>query len=148
MKLSTKGRYGVRLMIDLTEHHGEGPILLRQIAERQNISEKYLWQLINPLKAARLIEATRGAHGGYVLAKPPEKISIGAILDVLEGSMCLVACVEKPKLCSRSPNCATREFWTETAKVLADKFYSTTLADMVTRPKSKKPPARSNSSKR
>lgn len=133
MKLSTKGRYGVRLMIELAAHYGEGPVLLRQIAERQEISEKYLWHLINPLKAAGLIRATRGAHGGYVLAKKPAEISIGDILLVLEGSMCLVDCVEKSAVCRRSSSCVTRDLWNEAAQALMDKFYSTSLADMLER---------------
>jgi Rrf2 family cysteine metabolism transcriptional repressor len=86
MKLSTRGRYGVRMMLELALHYGEGPILLKDIAERQGISEKYLWQLINPLKTTGLVNSLRGAHGGYVLAKAPEAISLKAILQILEGS--------------------------------------------------------------
>ena len=137
MKLSTKGRYGVRLMIELAQHYGEGPVMLRQIAERQDISEKYLWHLINPLKAAGLIHATRGAHGGYVLAKPATQISIGDILQVLEGPLCLVDCVEKKSVCKRSSFCVTRDLWDEAAQTLLEKFNSTTLADMVERQKLK-----------
>ena len=133
MKLSTKGRYGVRLMIELAVHYGEGPVLLRQISERQEISEKYLWHLINPLKGAGLIHATRGAHGGYVLAKTPAEISVGEILLVLEGSLCLVDCVGKWAVCRRSSSCVTRDLWNEAAQALLDKFYSTSLADMVER---------------
>src|SRR5450759_2500949 len=96
MKLSTKGRYGVRLMLDLASHFGEGPVILKQISQREEISEKYLWQLINPLKSVGLVRATRGAHGGYVLAKTPSEITVKDILQVVEGSLCIVECVEKP----------------------------------------------------
>jgi Rrf2 family cysteine metabolism transcriptional repressor len=92
MKLSTRGRYGVRLMLELALHYGEGPILLKDIAGRQGISEKYLWQLINPLKTAGLVNSLRGARGGYMLGKAPDAVSLKAILLILEGSLCLVDC--------------------------------------------------------
>ncbi|HVO67627.1 MAG TPA: Rrf2 family transcriptional regulator [Syntrophales bacterium] len=138
MKLSTKGRYGVRLMIDLASHYGEGSILLREISEREEISEKYLWQLINPLKAAGLVMATRGAHGGYVLAKPPYRITLKEILQVLEGPMCLVDCVEKPNVCKRVPICSARDMWNEVADGINRILTTTTLADMAERQKTKR----------
>lgn len=138
MKLSTKGRYGVRLMLDLAAHYGEGPVLLREISEREDISEKYLWQLINPLKSAGLINSTRGAHGGYTLAKAPSEISVKNILEVAEGPVCLVDCVEKPGTCKRSDFCIARDLWGEASKVLAETFKKTTLASLVERQKDKK----------
>ncbi len=138
MKLSTKGRYGVRLMLDLAAHYGEGPILLREISRRESISEKYLWHLINPLKSAGLIHATRGAHGGYTLAKAPSDITIKDIFEVVEGPICLVDCVEKPATCERSDFCITRDLWAETSQVLADSLAKTTLASLLTRQKEKK----------
>jgi len=131
MKLSTRGRYGVRLMLDLALHEGEGPVLLREIAQRQEISEKYLWQLINPLKAAGMINSLRGAHGGYVLAKKPAEINLKQILTVLEGSLCLVDCVENPSGCDRSPNCITRDVWSEASQGILGVLESMTLAKMV-----------------
>jgi Rrf2 family transcriptional regulator, cysteine metabolism repressor len=131
MKLSTRGRYGVRLMLDLALHEGEGPVLLREIARRQEISEKYLWQLINPLKVAGLINSLRGAHGGYVLAKKPAEINLKEILAVLEGSLCLVDCVENPSGCDRSPNCITRDVWSEASKGILNVLESMTLEKMV-----------------
>ena len=116
MKLSTRGRYGVRLMLELALHYGEGPVLLKDIAERQGISEKYLWQLINPLKTTGLVNSRRGAHGGYVLGKPPEAISLKAILQILEGPLCLVDCVDNPSLCKRSLSCISRDIWGEASK--------------------------------
>jgi Rrf2 family cysteine metabolism transcriptional repressor len=138
MKLSTKGRYGVRLMIDLASHYGEGPVLLREIAKRQAISEKYLWHLINSLKATGLITATRGVNGGYTLARPPSKITMKEILQASEGAMCLVDCVEKPSVCKFVPVCAARDLWSELAGSIDRILTATTLADMAERQKTKK----------
>jgi Rrf2 family protein len=137
MKLSTRGRYGVRLMLELALHYGEGPILLKDIAGRQGISEKYLWQLINPLKTTGLVNSLRGAHGGYVLGKPPEAISLKAILQILEGPLCLVDCVDNPALCERSLSCISRDIWGEASKNMQQTLEDTTLAAMVERQKDK-----------
>jgi Rrf2 family cysteine metabolism transcriptional repressor len=137
MKLSTKGSYGVRMMIDLASHYGGGPVLLREIARRQGISEKYLSNLINPLKATGLIEATRGLHGGYVLGKPPAEITMRDIVQAVEGPMCLVDCVVKPASCSRTPFCIARDLWMETADAIGQVLEKYTLADMVERQKTK-----------
>jgi Rrf2 family protein len=137
MKLSTRGRYGVRLMFDLALHHGSGPVYLKDIAARQNISAKYLWQLINPLKAKGLINSTRGSHGGYVLAKEPELISLKEIMQVLEGSLCLVDCVDSPSVCERSSLCISREIWGEASKGMQRMLESTTLATMVSKQREK-----------
>jgi len=133
MKLSTRGRYGVRLMLDLALHEGDGAIFLREIAQRQEISEKYLWQLINPLKAAGMINSMRGARGGYVLAKKPAEINLKQILTILEGSLCLVDCVKTPSGCDRSPACITRDIWGEASQAILGVLESMTLAKMVER---------------
>jgi len=135
MKLSTKGRYGVRLMIDLAAHYGEGPVLLREIAKRQEISEKYLSNLINPLKATGLLEATRGVHGGYVLGKAPSEITMRDIVQAVEGPVCLVDCVEKPACCNRTSLCIAHELWREAAEGMSGVLGKYTLADMVDRQK-------------
>ena len=127
----------MRLMLDLALHYGEGPILLRDIAERQGISEKYLWQLINPLKTTGLVNSQRGAHGGYVLGKAPEVISLKAILQILEGPLCLVDCVDNPALCERAPSCISRDIWGEASKNMQQTLEDTTLAAMVERQKEK-----------
>jgi Rrf2 family protein len=137
MKLSTRGRYGVRLMLELALHYGEGPILLKDIAGRQGISEKYLWQLINPLKTAGLVNSLRGARGGYMLGKAPEAVSLKEILQILEGSLCLVDCVDNPALCERSPSCISREIWGEASKNMQQTLEDTTLAVMVEKQKEK-----------
>jgi Rrf2 family protein len=137
MKLSTRGRYGARLMLDLALHYGEGPVLLKDIANRQGISEKYLWQLINPLKTMGLIGSTRGAHGGYVLARPPEEITLKEIVQVLEGSLCLVDCVENPGVCDRSQTCTSRDIWTEASNQISQILESMTLDKMVAKQRTK-----------
>jgi len=125
-------------MLDLALHYGEGPIFLKDIAERQGISGKYLWQLINPLKAMGLISSQRGAHGGYVLGKAPESISVKEILQILEGSLCLVDCVDDPSFCERSSSCIARDIWREASKNLQQTLENTTLAAMVSRQKEKR----------
>jgi Rrf2 family protein len=138
MKLSTKGRYGLRLMIDLAAHYGEGPVLLREIAKREEISEKYLSNLVNPLKSRGLVEATRGVHGGYVLGKPPAAITMKEIVEVLEGSLCLVDCVEKPAACNRVSFCIARDLWSEVAQGISQVLGKYTLAEMVVRQEAKR----------
>jgi Rrf2 family protein len=138
MKLSTKGRYGVRLMLDLAAHYGERPVLLREISQREDISEKYLWHLITPLKSAGLIHATRGAHGGYELAKAPSEITVKDVFEVVEGPICLVDCMENPATCKRSDFCIARDLWGEASKVLSDTLAKSTLASLVERQKDKK----------
>ena len=133
MKLSTKGRYGARLMLDLALHYGNGPVLLKDIAERQGISEKYLGHLVGPLKAAGLLNSSRGARGGYALAKPPKEITLADVISVLEGEIALVECVNKPALCRRVELCVTRDIWAEMSEKIAEVLSSTTLESMVKR---------------
>jgi Rrf2 family protein len=131
MKLSTKGRYGVRLMMDLAEHYTQGAISLKDISSRQEISEKYLWQLINPLKNAALISSTRGSQGGYTLSKLPSLITLKDILLVVEGPLSLVECTQKPALCHRSNHCAARDIWSQIADKLSETLGAFTLEHMI-----------------
>lgn len=124
-------------MLELALHYGEGPIMLKDIAERQGISEKYLWQLINPLKTTGLVHSLRGSRGGYLLGKAPEAISLKAILQILEGPLCLVDCVDDPSFCERSPSCISREIWGEASKEMQRSLEDTTLAVMVERQREK-----------
>ena len=124
-------------MIDLALRYGEGPILLKDIAQRQEISEKYLWQLINPLKTTGLVNSLRGAHGGYVLGRAPKAISLKEILNVLEGSLSLVDCVDNPSLCGRSSSCVCRDVWEEASKNMQRPLENTTLAMLIKRQKRK-----------
>ena len=137
MKLSTKGRYGTRLMLDLALHYGEGPVFLKDVAERQEISEKYLGHLISPLKATGLINSTRGAHGGYTLAKPPQQITLGEVIQAVEGNLTLVECVTAPNVCHRVSFCVTRDIWEEIGEKMMGVLDSTTLQDIVDRQRQK-----------
>ena len=131
MKLSTKGRYGVRLMFDLATHYGNGPIFLKDIAERQGISEKYLWQLIPPLKQAGLVTSTRGAHGGYELSKSPDQMTVREIVSAVEGPLNLVDCVGDPSICARKDACVVNGVWSEISAKLIHVMDGITLASMV-----------------
>lgn len=132
MKISTRGRYGTRLMVELARAGGDKPLPLSQIARSQGISVKYLEQLIIPLKKAGFIRSVRGAKGGYVLNRPAQEISMAKILDVLENGLFIVRCVDAPEECDRSETCLTRDLWI----FLQDAFYkrleSLTLEDVVT----------------
>ncbi len=138
MKLSTRSRYGVRMMVGLAIHYGKGPLLLRVIAENQDISEKYLSQLIIPLKAAGFVDSTRGAHGGYTLAKQPDEISLKDIVEVLEGDLSLVGCVRRSSICNRASFCVTRDVWAQVESNIKDTLSSYTLRDMINRHNEKK----------
>jgi Rrf2 family protein len=131
MKISTRSRYGLRLMLDLAEHHGEGPIFLKDIARRQDISVKYLSQIIMPLKARGLVNSFRGAHGGYVLPRLPEAITLREIVEALEGELELVACVSDTSQCKRSEICATQGVWRKVGAAVAATLEGMTLADLV-----------------
>ena len=137
MKLSTRARYGTRALLDLTLHSGEGPVLLRDIAQRQQISPPYLEHLIAPLVAAGIIRSTRGARGGVWLARPPEEIKLSEVIGLLEGSIAPVECVSDPKYCPRSDFCVTRDIWGELKKAMNGVLESTTLRDLVERQKGK-----------
>lgn len=131
MKLSTRSRYGVRLMTDLADQYGRGQIFLKDIARREDISEKYLSLIVIPLRTAGLIQSTRGSRGGYRLARKPEEISIADILSVLEDGMCLVDCVHDPHACSRVDSCPTRDVWIMLEEKMIQAMASITLADLV-----------------
>ena len=131
MRLSTKGRYGARLMLELALNYGNGRVLLKDIARRQEISEGYLEHLLPPLKAAGLVNSARGAHGGYMLAKAPSKITLREVVQVLEGSLSPVECVDTPSVCQRVRSCVTRDIWKELGEKISHTLESVTLRDMV-----------------
>jgi Rrf2 family iron-sulfur cluster assembly transcriptional regulator len=137
MKLSAKTRYGTRLMLDMAQHYGDGPVHLATVAQRQGISVKYLEQIIIPLKKAHYIRSVRGPKGGHQLAKPPEEIKVGEIVALLEDSASLAECSDNPMVCERSSACATRYIWQEAAQAMFDKLQSITLADLLSRNKVK-----------
>ena len=131
MKLSTRSRYGTRMMLDLAQHYDEGPVQIRNVSKRENISVKYLEQLIIPLKMANFIKSVRGPKGGHMLAKPPEAITVGEIVRVLEGGINLSSCIENPGVCDRTSDCLTRGLWEETTKAMYEKLNSATLSKMI-----------------
>ena len=131
MKLSTKSRYGTRLMLDMAQHYHEGPIHLANVAKRQGISVKYLEQIIIPLKKANYVKSLRGPKGGHILARPPEEITVGEIVALLEEGTSLAECSDHDEACERSRTCLTRRLWKEAAQAMFDKLHSTTLADVM-----------------
>src|SRR4030042_1950504 len=102
MKLSTRSRYGTRMLLDMAQHYNQGPVHLGDIAKRQNISLKYLEQIIIPLKKAHDVASVLGPKGGHLLAKPPDQITVGEIVALLEEGINLVECTENPEVCDRS----------------------------------------------
>ena len=131
MKLSTRSRYGTRMMLDLAQHYDQGPIQIGDIAKRQDISVKYLEQLIIPLKKANYVKSVRGPKGGHVLGKLPQEITVGDIVKVLEGGISLSDCIENPHTCNNSSNCLTRGLWTEATKAMYEKLNAVTLSEMI-----------------
>lgn len=133
MKLSSKSRYGTRLMLDLAKHYGGEFIQLKEIAGRQGISLKYLEQIMIPLKKAKYVKGVRGAKGGYKLSKAPEKITVGEIVAVLESGSPVTECSENPEVCERSESCPTRVLWKEAADALFERLNTVSLADLLKR---------------
>ena len=133
MKISTKGRYGLRAMVDLALHYDEGYIPLRNIASRQDISEGYLEQLFAMLKKEGLVKSARGAQGGYKLSDSPENIDVGMILRALEGSLVPVECVleTNPTNCQRYGECTTRIIWEKMRDSIDEVVDSINLRDLI-----------------
>lgn len=131
MKLSTRSQYGVRLMLALAQNYGKGYIYLKDIARSEGISEKYLSLITIPLKGAGLLNASRGARGGYTLARPPSDTTLKEIVDALEGDSCLVDCVKDLSACPRVPICASRDIWVLLGRKIAETLSSFTLEYMV-----------------
>ena len=131
MKLSTRSRYGTRLLLDMAEHYESGPIQLGVIARRQGIPVKYLEQIIIPLKKAGYVRSTRGYKGGYMLAKRPEEITIREIVVLLEGGLRLTACTDLPESCERAETCVMRLIWQQAAEAMHQKLETFTLADLL-----------------
>lgn len=132
MRFSTRGRYGVQVMVDLAQHGSEGPVSLKSVAERQNISEHYLEQLVPELRKAGLVKSVRGAQGGYSLAKKPEDINIGEVIRVLEGPIAPVECAQaETECCEKTGFCVTREVWVKVRDSINDLVDSISLADLL-----------------
>jgi len=133
IKLSTKGRYGTRLMLNLARHynHDEEVVILKSVSDDEEISIRYLEQIVIPLKINKLVKSIRGAGGGYILARKPSKIKISEIVQSLEGSFCLVDCIEDRDYCHRTPKCAAHEIWKEASTILRNYFQSISLQDLI-----------------
>ncbi len=131
MKLTTKTRYGTRLLIDLAQHQDKGAVQMSEISMRQNISVKYLEQLVRPLKQADLVTSTRGPKGGHMLAKKPEEITLGEITRLFEGQTGLVDCINNPGKCSMFDDCVVRHAWKRANKALYDELDSITIANLL-----------------
>jgi len=139
MKLSTRGQYGTRALLDLALHATDRPVLLKDIAQRQEISLRYLEHLMASLIAGGMVRSTRGPKGGVSLARPSEEIKLSEVIRLLEGSFDLVACINNPEICDRFEFCVTRDVWAELGNAMNNILESTTLQDLIERQKRKEP---------
>ena len=131
MKLSTRGRYGLRAMLELSLHHDDKPTSIRIIAQNQEISVRYLENIMTVMVTAGMAKSMRGKKGGFTLAKAPENIKASEIIQLLEGSLAPVACVDDPSLCTRTAECVTHDIWGKMKRSMLEVLEAITLADMV-----------------
>lgn len=137
-KLSTKARYGSRLMLDLASRRRGEPVFLREIAESQELSPGYLEQIVLPLKVSGLISSSRGSKGGYMLARDPKRITLQEIVQAVEGSLSPVECIDAPAVCGRVQDCVMRDVWRDLGESIRKNLGSVTLQDMLKRKEKKK----------
>ncbi|HAA59242.1 MAG TPA: transcriptional regulator [Myxococcales bacterium] len=134
MKLSTRAEYGIRALIELAVHYDkQRPLMLQVIAERQNISKKYLEQLFIPLRKAGVVEGVRGPSGGYRLARPPAEIRLDEIVSTLEGSLSVADCLDDGGSCEKSGSCATQEVWARVTAAIEEVLGSISLEELISR---------------
>ncbi|MFH1615351.1 MAG: Rrf2 family transcriptional regulator [Planctomycetota bacterium] len=138
MKLSTRTRYGVRAILELAENYGKGPLQLKAIAEHQEISVKYLEQLMAVLKSTGIVRSVRGPSGGYVLAKSPKEITVSDCFNCLEGPVITTECVDNSSFCPRTTACVARQLWAEVQDAMMTVLQSKTLQNLVDRAKENK----------
>ncbi|MCM8812849.1 MAG: Rrf2 family transcriptional regulator [Candidatus Omnitrophica bacterium] len=131
MRVSTRTRYGMRLMMQLAAVYDNHQVFLKDIARAENVSEKYLSQIVIPLRVSGLINSFRGAHGGYALARSPAQITLREIVVALEGNLYLLNCAKTPERCDRSSACVTRALWNELGEMIAGWLEMKTLADLM-----------------
>lgn len=131
MKISTRGRYGLRAMCELARRHGEAPVRMSVLAERESLSRKYLHALLTSLKEAGLVRSVRGAGGGFLLSRAPSKIRLSQILHALEGSFSLVDCVTDKRACGKVKHCTARRVWVELSGTIESVLEKVTLEDMI-----------------
>lgn len=139
IRISTKGRYGTRFMLELAIHYNKGPLLLKEIAQIQEISEGYLQHIVDTLRGAGLIHSHRIGHGGYTLARSPGEITLREILGSLEGTISLVECIENPGVCTKSKTCASRKGWEELSKTFSRSLEDITLQSILEKAQGKMP---------
>lgn len=137
MKISTKGRYGTRAMLDLAMHGGDGSVLLKDIAKRQGIPERYLENIMRMLVSSRIVVGFRGRNGGFRLAKKTHNIKLSEIILAVEGSISPAVCVDNPGSCEKTDFCVAREIWEKLKEAMFDVLDSVTLEDMVKKQKEK-----------
>jgi len=135
MKISTRTRYGIRAVLELAEYYNKGPLQLGIIAQRQDISLKYLEQIMAMLKAADFIRSIRGPRGGYMLAKAPNQIRLSDVFDCLEGHVTTVECVEDESYCARSADCIAKQLWEQVQQAVRNVLQSVTLQDLLNKAK-------------
>ena len=138
MKLSTRTRYGIRAILELAKNHGKGPLQIKTIAQRQDISVKYLEQLITILKSAGFVRSIRGSKGGYMLAKAPNEIKLNDVFNALEGPTATVECIENENYCARVADCVARQVWVQLQEAIDNVLKAITLQDLVDRTKDKR----------
>ena len=131
MKISTKTRYGMRFMIDLAEHYGEGCVAMKDVADRQGVSKKYLEQVVAPLSAAGLLKVTRGNKGGFQLARSPKEISLADVVTASEDGLAITECISCIAACDNEGGCVSREIWGGMQNAMTDYLENRTLADVL-----------------
>ena len=131
MRLLTTSRYGTRMVLDIALHGRNGPVQMSEIARHQDISQKYLEKIIRSLKDAGIIVSVRGPKGGHLLARPPEEVTVGEVVRVLEGDTFLVDCLKCPEVCANVPHCLTRMIWQEGSQAMFRKFDQITFAELI-----------------
>lgn len=134
MKVSTRGEYGVRAMVALARHHGEGPMSIADIAKESSVPAAYLEQLVAPLRRAGIVKSKRGAHGGYILARSPDLVRVGDVYRVMEGPVAPMDCVSEnidDQTCPLIEGCETRPIWLKVRDSIVEALDSTTLADLL-----------------
>ena len=135
MKLSTKCRYGLRAALDIARRYGKAPAKRKDIAKREGLSSSYLENILLVLRNRKIVETTRGVNGGYVLTRQPSEVTVYEIANALEGPLCIVDCVEKPKGCEKAGECITRLVWCELAAAVRKVLDSITLQDLLDKEK-------------
>lgn len=133
MKIPTKIRYGLRFLLDVAKHGDHGVVSLREAARRQDISQKYLWQVVAPLKSAGLITSERGKDGGFRLNRNPRDVTIRDVYTAIEGECALVGCLSRPETCPRHEHCEVRDVWDEISQGLGDLMHGITLEHILER---------------